>query len=252
MYVRLAFGVAAHLEPDIMIVDEVLAVGDTEFQKKALSKMKDVSKKDGRTVLFVSHNLTAIQNLCNNSLYLKNGYLEYSNATDKTLQYYLKDIKVDSKKSLSDLKERKGSGRIRAVDILSSNSKGEETNVFLCGESLNFKLIFDTAYGLTFLKAQIDIGINNYLDDRVAWLSTSMFTDVVDLSRNSVTFSINRLTLVPGNYNINIFCKAGDEILDWIENVFSFDIVESDFYLTGRKIPNGQGHVFLEYKTEFT
>ncbi len=76
MYVRLAFGVAAHLEPEILIVDEVLAVGDAEFQKKALGKMKDVSGKDGRTVLFVSHNMAAMQNLCNSVILLKNGELK--------------------------------------------------------------------------------------------------------------------------------------------------------------------------------
>src|SRR5690606_30186526 len=77
MYVRLAFAVAAHLESEILIVDEVLAVGDTEFQKKCLGKMGDVSKGEGRTVLFVSHNMSAVNNLCNNGIYMKNGMLEY-------------------------------------------------------------------------------------------------------------------------------------------------------------------------------
>src|ERR1700676_5344029 len=89
MYVRLAFGVAAHLDPDILIVDEVLAVGDAEFQKKCLGKMKDVSGKDGRTVLFVSHNMTAIKNLCNSIIYLKNGMVEQMGDTNQVINYYL-------------------------------------------------------------------------------------------------------------------------------------------------------------------
>ena len=76
MYVRLAFGVAAHLEPEILIVDEVLAVGDAEFQKKALGKMKDVSRQDGRTVLFVSHNMTAIKNLCSKTIFMHDGNIK--------------------------------------------------------------------------------------------------------------------------------------------------------------------------------
>ena len=90
MYVRLAFGVAAHLEPEILIVDEVLAVGDAEFQKKALGKMKDVSEKDGRTVLFVSHNMGAVKTLCNTALVLENGITKYTGSTVAAVSYYLK------------------------------------------------------------------------------------------------------------------------------------------------------------------
>jgi lipopolysaccharide transport system ATP-binding protein len=89
MYVRLAFGVAAHLEPEILIVDEVLAVGDAEFQKKALGKMKEVSEKGGRTVLFVSHNMTAIKNLCDSSIFMENGNIKMIGDTDKVMTEYL-------------------------------------------------------------------------------------------------------------------------------------------------------------------
>jgi lipopolysaccharide transport system ATP-binding protein len=88
MYVRLAFAVAAHLEPEILIVDEVLAVGDVEFQKKALGKMKDVSEKQGRTVLFVSHNLSAISKLCNSAMLLSNGHFLEKNTVTKILDTY--------------------------------------------------------------------------------------------------------------------------------------------------------------------
>jgi lipopolysaccharide transport system ATP-binding protein len=89
MYVRLAFGVAAHLEPEILIVDEVLAVGDAEFQKKALGKMKDVSGKEGRTVLFVSHNMLAVRNLCDSCVYMKNGLIEKEGNVEKIINEYL-------------------------------------------------------------------------------------------------------------------------------------------------------------------
>ncbi len=96
MYVRLAFGVAAHLEPEILIVDEVLAVGDAEFQKKALGKMQDVSGKDGRTVLFVSHNMVAMKNLCNSIMYLQHGNIIETGPTDKVINNYLSHSKDDS------------------------------------------------------------------------------------------------------------------------------------------------------------
>lgn len=94
MYVRLAFAVAAHLEPEILIVDEVLAVGDAEFQKKALGKMQNVTSGGGRTVLFVSHNMAAIKSLCNKCLYLKNGHIQLMDKVDKTINaYFLDDSK---------------------------------------------------------------------------------------------------------------------------------------------------------------
>src|SRR6201996_5016172 len=89
MYVRLAFAVAAHLEPEILIVDEVLAVGDVEFQKKCIGKMKDVSEKDGRTVLFVSHNMGAIQNLCDKAMILNKGELSFLGNVNEGIQHYL-------------------------------------------------------------------------------------------------------------------------------------------------------------------
>ncbi len=92
MYVRLAFSVAAHLEPDILIVDEVLAVGDIEFQKKAIGKMEDVSEQDGRTVLFVSHNMRSVQQLCNKGVFLENGELAYSGTVDGAINYYFDSV----------------------------------------------------------------------------------------------------------------------------------------------------------------
>ena len=94
MFVRLAFAVAAHLEPEILIVDEVLAVGDAEFQKKAIGKMQDVSRNDGRTVLFVSHNMTAVKNLCNKGILLQNGIKVFSGDIESVVDYYVSDETV--------------------------------------------------------------------------------------------------------------------------------------------------------------
>jgi lipopolysaccharide transport system ATP-binding protein len=98
MYVRLAFAVAAHLEPEILIVDEVLAVGDADFQKKCLGKMKDVSEKEGRTVLFVSHNMSAVQSLCAKALYLKYGQIQQYGSVNHVMQFYLNAFSVNQLK----------------------------------------------------------------------------------------------------------------------------------------------------------
>jgi lipopolysaccharide transport system ATP-binding protein len=114
MYVRLAFAVAAHLEPEILIIDEVLAVGDAEFQKKCLGKMKDVAQQ-GRTVLFVSHNIVAVQQLCTKGLFLKNGCLEYHGDIEKTLPHYFDFENVSAKKDVYDLSEKVRSNGVAKV-----------------------------------------------------------------------------------------------------------------------------------------
>jgi lipopolysaccharide transport system ATP-binding protein len=123
MYVRLAFAVAAHLESEILIVDEVLAVGDAEFQKKCLGKMGDVKDKDGRTVLFVSHNMASIRELCSNAILLKNGMVDNIGTTNDIVRYYLSaPISVNpDKDSLKDVKTRRGNGEARIIDVIINN-----------------------------------------------------------------------------------------------------------------------------------
>jgi lipopolysaccharide transport system ATP-binding protein len=123
MYVRLAFAVAANLEPEILIVDEVLAVGDVQFQKKCLGKMEEVSKNEGRTVLFVSHQMDAIETLTSKAVYLKNGVISALGETKKIVNQYLHDF--DDNQQLKDYKNRSGSGkaRIMNVEILKNGTK---------------------------------------------------------------------------------------------------------------------------------
>src|SRR5580765_7094169 len=110
MYVRLAFAVAAHLEPDILIIDEVLAVGDVEFQKKCLGKMKDVSSREGRTVLFVSHNMPAILNLCTRAMVLHHGRNVFVGLPEDSIDHYLGHKKIEKDDSLLTRADRRGNG----------------------------------------------------------------------------------------------------------------------------------------------
>lgn len=124
MYVRLAFAVAAHLEPEILIVDEVLAVGDAEFQKKCLGKMKDVSQH-GRTVLFVSHNIGAVKDLCTSAIYLKNGLLYKTGKTNSIIKDYMSTpVTISSANDfLKDIKNRRGNGEVRFSEIKINNGE---------------------------------------------------------------------------------------------------------------------------------
>lgn len=138
MYVRLAFAVAAHLEPEILIVDEVLAVGDAEFQKKCLGKMKDVSVRDGRTVLFVSHNMAAVANLCNKGLVMHHGRLDFDGTVQDAVKYYMQKSMVNGSHYLN---EKKQADKIQEIKIIRDNKKDSEA--FSFDESISLKIIAD-------------------------------------------------------------------------------------------------------------
>jgi lipopolysaccharide transport system ATP-binding protein len=133
MYVRLAFAVAAHLEPEILIVDEVLAVGDASFQKKCLGKMKDVSGKDGRTVLFVSHNMTAVQSLCSRGILMKNGRTEFVGDIQRCVHdYLLAGGQAPAESCWDDMAKAPGNDRVRlkAIRAISKRNDGQDTSLF--------------------------------------------------------------------------------------------------------------------------
>jgi len=140
MYVRLGFAVAAHLEPDILIVDEVLAVGDAEFQKKAIGKMQDVSKGGGRTVLFVSHNMSSITKLCHRCIMLKNGNVVLDDTTKIVIDKYLS---ADAKEILEYEQEHnhRKSMNLRYFNI--KNSKGQLTNIFRYDDSITINIEYE-------------------------------------------------------------------------------------------------------------
>jgi lipopolysaccharide transport system ATP-binding protein len=144
MYVRLAFAVAAHLEPEILLVDEVLAVGDAQFQKKCLGKMGEVSK-EGRTVLFVSHNLQAIRNLCPRSIFLNNGEVISDATTEKSLSHYsqfLHRLQIDDKTAINNELVRRGGGSVRFTSVSVYDVNGKESYSFEMGETIRFKMSY--------------------------------------------------------------------------------------------------------------
>jgi lipopolysaccharide transport system ATP-binding protein len=140
MYVRLGFSIAAHLEPDILIVDEVLAVGDAEFQKKCLGKMQEVTEKDGRTILFVSHNLAAIRNICKRTVLIEKGRVVASGETDEVIERYLASAK-DKQRSSYEFPAQDTPASISSVDLL--DSAGAQQSTLPVAEPFSIKINFD-------------------------------------------------------------------------------------------------------------
>jgi lipopolysaccharide transport system ATP-binding protein len=160
MTVRLGFAVAAFLEPEILIVDEVLAVGDAEFQKKALGKMKDVSDSEGRTVLFVSHNMSAVENLCVRSILLEQGTLKLSGKTSDIITAYLQGNPQNADARLADVKERQGNGELRFTDMKLLNGNGEQIESLKSGLDSIIRVFYKaSANDMTFTNTRISLAI---------------------------------------------------------------------------------------------
>lgn len=247
MYVRLAFAVAAHLESEILIVDEVLAVGDAEFQKKCLGKMGDISKGEGRTVLFVSHNMAAVQNLCTRGIVMKNGTLNFEGPINKSIQEYLRES--TSTVSLVDFKDRKGSGLVKLAE-----AKAFGTHVGIKPQTgqpftLEFSLLNPTS--VKFSDIRFDLRIDDQMGQRIAWLSTSVLENAISKVGDVISFHIEKLNLNEGLYYVTTQIMVHNQVTDWIQNVFSFEVSEGDFYNSGKKVPPAQSKIIMDFNVRY-
>jgi lipopolysaccharide transport system ATP-binding protein len=243
MMVRLGFAVAAHLDPEILVVDEVLAVGDAEFQKKAIGKMQDVSKGEGRTVLFVSHNMASIRQLCNRGVMLKNGTVDFMGDIDETIERYLY---ADFQKgvSLMDRTDRYGTGFLffTNISMLDENEKMLES--ILSGEYLKIKLEFNIETNIEISNLNIRVSIRDAYQQDIAVFNSNEFpTDYSNNnSMNECFVEIPRLLLKGGNYNICLLAsykdkmKNQEQMCDYIENVATLQVISADIWNIGKII----------------
>ncbi|MEO5911170.1 MAG: ABC transporter ATP-binding protein [Pelobium sp.] len=252
MYVRLAFAVAAHLESEILIVDEVLAVGDAEFQKKCLGKMNDISSSDGRTILFVSHNLAAIENLCKSSILLENGQIVKTGLTKSVIDQYLFNKKsLNAGIGLSHRTDRKGNGKVQFKKIEFTDAKGSLINQLRSGEDYNLILTLEMLENINLNDLIVAIGIDNNKATRITLLSNEITNQLAvnKIKDNLITvnISIKNLPLNSGFYQFTLFAKDSFAILDWIEDATSIMIEQGDFFKTGKLIPSEQGDILVNH-----
>lgn len=247
MHVRLAFAVAAHLEPEILIIDEVLAVGDSGFQKKCLGKMEDVGR-EGRTVLFVSHNMASVQNLCTSCLFLEDGKIRSIGDSKDVIGQYVSSINLGDKTELAERKDRKGSGEIVFDAVSLVDAAGNSAHAFSCGETACFGIDVISKKNNCQKNVVIGFGINSASDTRIATLSNDISGQEIEIEsgKSRIQIRIPDLPLAPGRYQFTLFMSANGTITDWIQNAGSFFVEGSDFYGTGR-IRLGQGDVLLRY-----
>lgn len=257
MYVRLAFAVAAHLNPEILIVDEVLAVGDAEFQKKCLGKMQDVAKS-GRTVIFVSHNMTAVQSLCNRAIVLQKGGIKADKEVSAAISCYHAADSVtglETAQGQYDLTNRRNKYSPHELiihRITIRNARGRITNAILMGAEMSLTIDVDgfsenggAMLGIKILTAddQWLVGINTEMT-RPRILSQRQKKEQVSLHIPSVPF-------VPGKYWIEIGVeRKGSQPMDYVERAAQFEVIAADVYGTGYRVESGLVYLNAEWRLQ--
>jgi lipopolysaccharide transport system ATP-binding protein len=231
MYVRLAFAVAAHLESEILIVDEALAVGDSDFQNKCLGKMGDISKTDGRTILFVSHNTSAIQSMCSKGILLNNGLItSVGNIRNVLTDYYLrKNNKID----FFDSNYHRGENKFSYIRDFIITS-----NIIDIGSNLNLEIEFEIKYEIIH-NIEIGVTLTNYFDVPLSYFVSSWEAGLLTLNKGIYRMSIfiHNLTHLPGNFYLSPWIlEKGNPADDHIPNAVNFEITHKLDLIKGVKI----------------
>ena len=236
MRLRLGFAVAAHLEAEVLLIDEVLAVGDAEFQKKCLDKMNDMGGS-GRTVLFISHNMAAIENLCSRVVWIDDGQVRQDGNTKEVIKDYLSTF-ADEQKTNGDLRtieNRIGTGEIRYTDIEFLSSERKPQQLYRPGDSLVIRLHFCAEKHTQ----KANFGLELYTETGAFLTSINTWSSGIEPSflspgEGNIELEIDSLHLMPGRYYVSLWLDGAKEHYDRLDYCATLDIEESDYYGTGR------------------
>ncbi len=245
MKVRLAFSVAAHLEPEILIVDEVLAVGDAEFQKKCLGKMDQVSKEGGRTVIFVSHNMGAVKELCQKGILLNEGRIKMYDEMSHIVTEYLQNYVGQSFEE--GIKFRRGAGNVKMEKLKFLNADGNEIDNIVCGEPVTIEILYSSnlekidelILGLTISESngQFLTVLNNKM-------SNFNFKNVK--GKGTITCTIPKIPLMSGRHTLNTNLYANGNQEDSIEGAKQFNVENADFFHSGFPNSANRQGIYIE------
>jgi lipopolysaccharide transport system ATP-binding protein len=241
MYVRLAFAVAAHLEPEILIVDEVLAVGDARFQKKCLGKIHSVVG-EGRTVLFVSHNMTAVEHLCHKTIVLQHGKVVFNGASNEALRYYFENVyghRPGSESHVFDLRDAAGrppqfSPLLERMEFFSADGSPLKGSLPV-GAALKARVHFNLDQPTS--SFSVGLGFNNLYGERVFSAASSFHPDQPKdkkMGHQVFVCEIPSLTLVPGEYILKVGLEINGSTADVVEDGARLKIADADYYGGGK------------------
>ncbi|HET9696228.1 MAG TPA: ABC transporter ATP-binding protein [Terriglobales bacterium] len=246
MYLRLAFAVAAFLESEILLVDEVLAVGDAGFQKKCLGKMRDVSAS-GRTVLFVSHNMAAIEGLCNRCLFISEGILSGDGKPHELVTRYLaaEAAPENAQRDLGEHPGRRGGLKSIMSRVSLRSQSGNPASAIRMGEGISIQVDFDSPNAE--IRPSMDFCIKNNYGVPIFTASSRVqkqYRFEAPLHKGSIVCHLADLPLLNGVYSIDLFFGEDYQNTDLIYDAISFEVIEADVFDCGQVPPANSGTIF--------
>lgn len=251
MYMRLAFAIAAHLEPDILLLDEVLAVGDLAFQQKCLAKIEALSQDDDRTILFVSHSLGHVAQYCNKVLWLDAGRTRFFGDVTAGLQLYSDFMSPKAAESLAERRDRTGTGRARIERVFLQDDEGRPVDYMRTGEPTNIVVEW-SATSIDPHDAN-DVFVNvillNEHKKRLFGTPSDAVAGRLSIANGRGSFScrIDRLPLLPGVYSYTVGILVDQQLVDKLDDAATFIVYDGDFHATG-VLPSKQfGDIVLDY-----
>ncbi len=243
MYVRLAFAVAAFLEPEILFIDEVLSVGDQAFQQRCIGRMGEIARS-GRTILFVSHNLASVSALCSRGLLIDGGRLVRDGGVAEVVDHYVSTVQSLSGEDLQDRVDRQGDGRLRIIraDVVGPNGGPVRTG---CDSAIRLAYETDEAGR----EITVSVAIDGPLGEPVFFCSSRVTGDLLIAADQTgdLVCELPDLALLPGRYTLTFYVEANGVVADWVRNAIFFDVFESDVFGTGQLPPTSYGRVVVPH-----
>lgn len=247
MKVRLAFSVAAHLTAEILLIDEVLAVGDASFQRKCLERMEDVSRHQGRTILFVSHNMRAVRDLCNEALYIDGGKLVKTGTSEEITHFYNQSLESKAIEiQLHDRKDREGTGTIKLQTLRFVNVHGEPVQQIQTGQEVYLEADYQGEKPPTGLNLRLSIGKEN--DGFISALSNHLAgVDFENLpASGTLRCKLSKFPFMAGKYVINARVTNQNIVTDDVKRAMVFEVVEGDYFGSGDLYSTTRTGLYIE------
>jgi len=244
MNVRLGFSIAAHLDSDILIIDEVLAVGDNAFQQKCIQKIKSLAEEENRTLLFVSHNMSIVSSLCEHCIWLDKGGIVDSGPTDEIVNAYVSHMHSISLQHVSEREDRRGTGRIRIEEVSVLDESGQSARTLNYGSPVTIQIrVSEIPANLScFMKVINKRGFS------VTYFNSVINENTLHEGTNSIIeLSIPHFSLADGSYTLNVCIMDDAEYLDDMESTVNFEVQGSPLSRTPNESPDTAGYVLLPH-----
>jgi homopolymeric O-antigen transport system ATP-binding protein len=250
MYLRLAFSVAAHLDPDVLLLDEVLAVGDMAFQEKCLGKVGELAGDEQKTILYVSHSLASVASLCTKVMWLDAGRIRYLGDPDTAISLYTRAVHATAGESLDRRGDRTGTGELRFTRIWLADESGAPVPAIRSGETL--RVVVEYESHAPFERPRHVLVCMIVLNDRQQRLfgcpSDVLNVDLTDMPpRGSFVCVIPNLPLQRGTYSVHVSCLLNRRLVDKVSHAADFTVVDGDFFGTGHLAYPGFGDVLMQH-----